>query len=155
MGIWVYLEEVKRGQEGGTLLRLKKERSSGRLSTVIRYGWAKEEVDRDWLSFSYLTGYFGGVSDMYHGRGDLQAWEVRAPHALLKVLLIVFLVATNIRQGTDSDHMQAVLVHNATTLSRLSPVSLWWCASVYIITLYVHLWSAGSEGVVYCDWLNK
>ena len=31
------------------------------------------KVVRDKLSFSYLAGYFGGVPDMYHGRGDLQA----------------------------------------------------------------------------------
>lgn len=51
----------------------------------------------DKLSFSYLTGYFGGVSDMHHGWGDLQAREVLAPHVLLKVLLIVFLLAAKIR----------------------------------------------------------
>lgn len=73
-----------------------------RLSMIIKHGWGKKgEVVRDKLSFSYLTGYFGGVSDMYHGRGDLQAWEVLAPHELLKVLLIVFLLAAKIRQGTD------------------------------------------------------
>lgn len=56
------------------------------------------EVVKGQFSFRYLTGYFGGVSDMYHGRGDLQAWEVPALHALLKVLLIVFLFATEMRQ---------------------------------------------------------
>lgn len=40
---------------------------------------------------NYLTGYFGGMSDMNHGGRDLQAREVLAPHGLLKVLLIVFL----------------------------------------------------------------
>lgn len=53
---------------------------------------------RGQFSFRYLTGYFGGVSDMYHGRGDLQAREVPALHALLKVLLIVFLSAAEMRQ---------------------------------------------------------
>lgn len=50
------------------------------------------------------------MSDMYHGRGDLQAWEVLAPHVLLKVLLIVFLLAAKTRQGdrqSSGDHMQS------------------------------------------------
>lgn len=74
---------------------------------IIKHGGEREEavgvvVWGGDLSFSYLTGYFGGVSDMYHGRGDLQAREVLAPHVLLKVLLIVFLLAAKIRQGTDT-----------------------------------------------------
>lgn len=53
------------------------------------------------FSISYLTGYFGGVSDMYHGGGDLQAREVLAPHVLLIILLIVFLLVAKIEHGTD------------------------------------------------------
>lgn len=72
------------------------------LSMIIKNGWGNKGINgRERLSLRYLTGYFGSVSDMYHGRGDLQAWEVLAPHVLLKVLLIVFLLAAKIRQGTD------------------------------------------------------
>lgn len=39
----------------------------------------------------YLTDDFGGMSDMHHGRGDLQAREIPPFDGLLIFLLIIFL----------------------------------------------------------------
>lgn len=83
---------------------------------------------------------------MNHGRGDLQAWEVLSPHGLLKVLLIVFLFAAKIKQGTDraqTNTCKQMLVHNAVTLSLFTP----FCSFLYLqslnMSIWVHVWSVG------------
>lgn len=75
------------------------------------------------MSFSYLTGYFGGVSDMYHGRGVLQPREVLAPHGLLIVLFIVFLSAADTGQTGHRQELRehhAAVPHNATVRTFLT-----------------------------------
>lgn len=46
----------------------------------------------------YLANNFRGVSDMHHGRGDLQPREVLSFHCHLKVLLILFLSTAKIEE---------------------------------------------------------
>lgn len=61
---------------------------------VLLPGWKEENI----RTSCYLANNFRGVSDMHHGRGDLQPREVLSFHCHLKVLLILFLSAANIEE---------------------------------------------------------
>ncbi len=99
-------------------------------------GW-KEEYIR---ASCYLANNFRGVSDMNHGRGDLQPREVLSFHCHLKVLLILFLSAAKIEEWeiheasgirvhchTGSSVGDIFTVHNVLSswhsLKLLSPIS--------------------------------
>jgi len=61
---------------------------------VLLPGWKEDNI----RASCYLANNFRGVSDMHHGRGDLQPREVLSFHCHLKVLLILFLSTTNIEE---------------------------------------------------------